>query len=142
MIRRPPRSTSTDTLFAYTTLFRSGNFARREFFGGTAPRHGRVDIGEPGFDHIASAPRKGEPRDVDVDIEPPRRIGERGVAEAVDAGALGAQRRDRTSTRLNSSHSCASRMPSSSCTTKDDKANARARVNPQTDIEHIDDTTK
>src|SRR3546814_17592551 len=26
MIRRPPRSTRTDTLFPYTTLFRSGNF--------------------------------------------------------------------------------------------------------------------
>src|SRR3546814_4787877 len=27
MIRRPPRSTRTDTLFPYTTLFRSGNFS-------------------------------------------------------------------------------------------------------------------
>src|SRR3546814_4029226 len=26
MIRRPPRSTRTDTLFPYTTLFRSGEF--------------------------------------------------------------------------------------------------------------------
>src|SRR3546814_12848274 len=26
MIRRPPRSTRTDTLFPYTTLFRSGDF--------------------------------------------------------------------------------------------------------------------
>src|SRR3546814_5790761 len=34
MIRRPPRSTRTDTLFPYTTLFRSGSFmphfARKE----------------------------------------------------------------------------------------------------------------
>src|SRR3546814_15744482 len=30
MIRRPPRSTRTDTLFPYTTLFRSGR--RAEFF--------------------------------------------------------------------------------------------------------------
>src|SRR3546814_20452913 len=30
MIRRPPRSTRTDTLFPYTTLFRSGLPARRE----------------------------------------------------------------------------------------------------------------
>src|SRR3546814_4946560 len=29
MIRRPPRSTRTDTLFPYTTLFRSWNFDRR-----------------------------------------------------------------------------------------------------------------
>src|SRR3546814_3613929 len=28
MIRRPPRSTRTDTLFPYTTLFRSGAFVR------------------------------------------------------------------------------------------------------------------
>src|SRR3546814_2245356 len=27
MIRRPPRSTRTDTLFPYTTLFRSGGYA-------------------------------------------------------------------------------------------------------------------
>src|SRR3546814_2704121 len=29
MIRRPPRSTRTDTLFPYTTLFRSGHGQRR-----------------------------------------------------------------------------------------------------------------
>src|SRR3546814_16316982 len=28
MIRRPPRSTRTDTLFPYTTLFRSGDVVR------------------------------------------------------------------------------------------------------------------
>src|SRR3546814_15111891 len=32
MLRRPPRSTRTDTLFPYTTLFRSDPFLRR-FFG-------------------------------------------------------------------------------------------------------------
>src|SRR3546814_4794350 len=31
MIRRPPRSTRTDTLFPYTTLFRSGFGARASF---------------------------------------------------------------------------------------------------------------
>src|SRR3546814_5152764 len=30
MIRRPPRSTRTDTLFPYTTLFRSGRAAGRD----------------------------------------------------------------------------------------------------------------
>src|SRR3546814_8098468 len=30
MIRRPPRSTRTDTLFPYTTLFRSGQYAYRD----------------------------------------------------------------------------------------------------------------
>src|SRR3546814_6482722 len=30
MIRRPPRSTRTDTLFPYTTLFRSDGFVHRD----------------------------------------------------------------------------------------------------------------
>src|SRR3546814_1627157 len=36
MIRRPPRSTRTDTLFPYTTLFRSRDFRQAEHpeFGG------------------------------------------------------------------------------------------------------------
>src|SRR3546814_6128027 len=35
MIRRPPRSTRTDTLCPYTTLFRSGRgFCHRRFFSG------------------------------------------------------------------------------------------------------------
>src|SRR3546814_15329644 len=37
MIRRPPRSTRTDTLFPYTTLFRSGVARRAE--GGAEPAH-------------------------------------------------------------------------------------------------------
>src|SRR3546814_17564207 len=37
MIRRPPRSTRTDTLFPYTTLFRSpGARAHQAFEGGSA----------------------------------------------------------------------------------------------------------
>src|SRR3546814_11047602 len=34
MIRRPPRSTRTDTLFPYTTLFRSGKFGVEIVFWG------------------------------------------------------------------------------------------------------------
>src|SRR3546814_5701402 len=34
MIRRPPRSTRTDTLFPYTTLFRSLGLLRRRLLGG------------------------------------------------------------------------------------------------------------
>src|SRR3546814_16646707 len=33
MILRPPRSTRTDTLFPYTTLFRSGDLVRARFLG-------------------------------------------------------------------------------------------------------------
>src|SRR3546814_19839379 len=36
MRRRPPRSTRTDTLFPYTTLFRSGRPHRRQPAGGDA----------------------------------------------------------------------------------------------------------
>src|SRR3546814_5619368 len=42
MIRRPPISTRTDTLFPYTTLFRSPDFLRA-----TAGRHGRHRRGRP-----------------------------------------------------------------------------------------------
>src|SRR3546814_20501655 len=38
MIRRPPRSTRTDTLFPYTTLFRSG-LMTATILGGIAPAH-------------------------------------------------------------------------------------------------------
>src|SRR3546814_4309325 len=41
MIRRPPRSTRTDTLFPYTTLFRSG---------GRSDRHARADVARPAAD--------------------------------------------------------------------------------------------
>src|SRR3546814_7798736 len=38
MIRRPPRSTRTDTLFPYTTLFRSRSGCKR---AAVVPRHSR-----------------------------------------------------------------------------------------------------
>src|SRR3546814_3199785 len=38
MIRRPPRSTRTDTLFPYTTLFRSARAFRRNIRRGTDRR--------------------------------------------------------------------------------------------------------
>src|SRR3546814_9580681 len=51
MVRRPPRSTRTDTLFPYTTLFRSG------------AGHAR-DLGRAGADGLGGiAPRSGDNRD-------------------------------------------------------------------------------
>src|SRR3546814_6622053 len=44
MIRRPPRSTRTDTLFPYTTLFRSGGRVVIETAGG-ASGPGQIDLG-------------------------------------------------------------------------------------------------
>src|SRR3546814_3162805 len=43
MIRRPPRSTRTDTLFPYTTLFRSRLAIGRRGFGGPPKRLRRFD---------------------------------------------------------------------------------------------------
>src|SRR3546814_7959803 len=42
MIRRPPRSTRTDTLFPYTTLFRSGDRDRPGEGGGRGRRYTAV----------------------------------------------------------------------------------------------------
>src|SRR3546814_17925343 len=77
MTRRPPRSTRTDTLFPYTTLFRS--------------QLAEVDI-------LALAGL--------LPVIHRREDGGGGVHPAHHVG-------DRKSTRLNSSHYCASRMPSS-----------------------------
>src|SRR3546814_8694241 len=61
MIRRPPRSTRTDTLFPYTTLFRSGRrgrllLLRREVRGEFGPEFAlRGQIGVRGRDPEAAA---------------------------------------------------------------------------------------
>src|SRR3546814_21022628 len=52
MIRRPPRSTRTDTLFPYTTLFRSG----RTFLG--VAKH--IAASPDGFDVIVAVAGAGE----------------------------------------------------------------------------------
>src|SRR3546814_13475282 len=44
MIRRPPRSTRTDTLFPYTTLFRSRHGRRWLFVGRVVPNKAQHDI--------------------------------------------------------------------------------------------------
>src|SRR3546814_3879095 len=56
MIRRPPRSTRTDTLFPYTTLFRSLHDARPRPSAARAYRTDREAIG-PSSD----APHPGQP---------------------------------------------------------------------------------
>src|SRR3546814_2601973 len=75
MIRRPPRSTRTDTLFPYTTLFRSGaedqvgGGARHEQPGeladadgvdGRVPQRGVNADGCERGDHAADHPRSEE----------------------------------------------------------------------------------
>src|SRR3546814_8777642 len=59
MMRRPPRSTRTDTLFPYTTLFRSeGGLARLLILLGGQPRRGRQDTGR------LAGPRIGLAKDI------------------------------------------------------------------------------
>src|SRR3546814_5749544 len=55
MIRRPPRSTRTDTLFPYTTLFRSR--AAHDFLGVT--RSHFLDFPAAGLDQVSHAEING-----------------------------------------------------------------------------------
>src|SRR3546814_8022350 len=65
MIRRPPRSTRTDTLFPYTTLFRSPGEAvarekRRQGRTGYADGRGQADPREHRGPRRADGPRSEE----------------------------------------------------------------------------------
>src|SRR3546814_17728050 len=100
MIRRPPKSTRTDTLFPYTTLFRSdarqfdfaclrGNEKDRAILGRPVLKRGA--IGDDGIGEII--------RDQAIPVAPDelfRIIGE--------IACIKARAKDRKSTRLNSSH--------------------------------------
>src|SRR3546814_6766036 len=131
MIRRPPRSTRTDTLFPYTTLFRSGPEL----------------AGWDGYDLVIAADgvnsrvrdRYAEHFGVDIQTRA-NKFCWLGTTKVFDAFTFAFEETaagwiwahayrfddglstfivecsattDRKSTRLNSSHSCASRMPSS-----------------------------
>src|SRR3546814_18054361 len=65
MIRRPPRSTRTDTLFPYTTLFRSpvtarGDPQRQEYPTPQHPRPHRAGKGRPDLARYQRADREAE----------------------------------------------------------------------------------
>src|SRR3546814_20499033 len=116
MIRRPPRSTRTDTLFPYTTLFRSRHRQEQPTVFGAADladdgsAEGRANV-------LVQRLRPGR-------LVPPRQPGAPGqpvdhavvqlVGEPADLVGLGRRQRldldgaagpgDRKSTRLNSSH--------------------------------------
>src|SRR3546814_11958045 len=102
MIRRPPRSTRTDTLFPYTTLFRS--------------RVRRVELDEP----VQRVHRLGvvvglveRIRRHQLGLRRPDRVGVLALDLVEQRGGLLELALDRKSTRLNSSHYCATRIPSS-----------------------------
>src|SRR3546814_3522307 len=94
MIRRPPRSTRTDTLFPYTTLFRCAVIRQ-------PPRQ------RPLLEEALQKPLLKKRLIHGFQLRY-RRPDERRQVHAVD----------RKSTRLNSSHSCEARMPSSAGTKK------------------------
>src|SRR3546814_10711355 len=93
MIRRPPRSTRTDTLFPYTTLFRSGllSYVRNTYWkedhgsqrqGACDPRPGVPVDGGQGEGRRArrEEPRRGDPGVPGRlrEVVPPGRQGRRG----------------------------------------------------------------
>src|SRR3546814_7074307 len=132
MIRRPPRSTRTDTLVPYTTRFRSQDAVRVLRKIGIARPDIGADIGAAeAIDRLLGITDEEERAGTDREGAPvcARDPGRRLAAEAPedfrlkrvcilelidkDVGEAGGEGpSDRKSTRLNSSHYCASRMPS------------------------------
>src|SRR3546814_9933347 len=117
MIRRPPRSTRTDTLFPYTTLFRS--LAQYEYLfinALTHSRHGipnlelRIEEAPADFVQLVSLLYR---RDDSGEDPPELRIPEGRDMQAIGSNVYrvldkpkrtpGTQDEDRKSTRLNSS---------------------------------------
>src|SRR3546814_11885627 len=99
MIRRPPRSTRTDTLFPYTTLFRSPAAVAlyRDLLGAEK-------IGEA-FDLPAQKVRVCFVDAPNSQIELLEPLGEDSpIATFLEKNPAGGQHQDRKSTRLNSSH--------------------------------------
>src|SRR3546814_16258260 len=83
MIRRPPRSTRTDTLFPYTTLFRSGGELDRRYRGEIDPKISQHDDGRDRQGDEAGPQQRNEeigiamPRDDRDQLDaclPPRRL--------------------------------------------------------------------
>src|SRR3546814_18041333 len=109
MIRRPPRSTRTDTLFPYTTLFRShGDAALLHGLqqGRLRARAGAVDL--VGHQELAEHRTGNEAEGAAADLVllqdlRPQDVGRHEVRCALHALVLEAEE-DRKSTRLNSSH--------------------------------------
>src|SRR3546814_11049104 len=121
MIRRPPRATRTDTLFPYTTLFRSyRNFGIMAHIDA-----GKTTTSERILFYTGVSHKIGEVHDGAATMDWMEQEQERGItitSAATTAFWTGMDKSmpqhrlniiDRKSTRLNSSHSCAPRMPSS-----------------------------
>src|SRR3546814_5426995 len=103
MIRRPPRSTRTDTLFPYTTLFRS-----------TCERLAALSMGPTERRRLQAL--HDEMKDIAARNDPAAFADANHALHSMVYKAahndLLAETADRKSTRLNSRQQCASRMPS------------------------------
>src|SRR3546814_1871225 len=86
MIQRPPRSTRTDTLFPYTTLFRSEQFVAQEFLAYS-------DCHEPRQLCYWMREKKGSSAEVDFIIQENKFI----VPVEVKAGTTGHRSEEHTS---------------------------------------------
>src|SRR3546814_1868597 len=128
MIRRPPRSTRTDTLFPYTTLFRSAT-ADIEHLPvlKIEPTHDRTNLFRSARREEGVTPDEVQAVDefvgiLDVHLSCSARAALRGatIARRGESSKYqewkrrrgGRLAQDRKSRRLNYSHSCESRMPS------------------------------
>src|SRR3546814_8365005 len=110
MRRLPPRSTRTDTLFPYTTLFRSGIGTTRAFFGEFAPcimideqvqfAHALRDR----YETKTFIAERGPARDLGQGLGSKRALDTLGRAEPSFDRTEQANSTDRKRTRLNSSH--------------------------------------
>src|SRR3546814_2592724 len=115
MIWRPPEPTRSNTRFPYKTPFRS----LRKIDYGAATDDGGLNRDSKGLEVVA-----GTRIDIsgiafgDVYGGYIVQNYEDGALKTIDGYTVGADLTDRKSTRLNSSHSCAPRIPSSSCKTK------------------------
>src|SRR3546814_16668774 len=99
MVRRPPRSTRTDTLFPYTTLFRSqvGTELVIEAHG----VGGCLALGRGGMLHIREPDARGRSGRIGRHDKKGKRTVALGLVEGIACAGCQA---DRKSTRLNSSH--------------------------------------
>src|SRR3546814_2437014 len=110
MIRLPPRSTRTDTLFPYTTLFRSAHrgappFLREDIAGERGQGWGGAGLGRAEPHPREKQHQKGLGETRKCREAAPDEHEDRNQPDAIDAIGKDADRNeDRKSTRLNSSH--------------------------------------
>src|SRR3546814_18012390 len=121
MIRRPPRSTRTDTLFPYTTLFRSAS---------EVPGSGRVTLWPPVSDDLDDAEEDEEGWVGDATRALAGKVA-RSVREMIDGGTLASKGRpirteeDRKSVVTGKSVSVRVTLGGRSNTTKKNKKNTK-----------------